>query len=250
MKKATQAIAAAILLAAAGAAQATPSTTFWTPATTYTQPYLVPHLTYDTYVGERGMIANDYGLTVGVLPFAKLQGEVGVDVFLPGYVKDNLCLNAKLTLPEGAYAPWQPGVSFGIQSVGFKADYSDYNHLHLTVGKAFAGIGTFAVGGYYGLNEDLYVGSDGSTEQAGFMVSYVSPDIAVGLPGLEKIVLAADYASGKNAFGGWGFGAGLYFTPAIALLTGPVFYNDADLYGGNEMMWTFQLDVDVELLKK
>lgn len=250
MKKATQAIAAAILVAAAATAQATPSTTYWTPATTYTQPYLVPHFTYDTYVGEQGMLANDYGLTIGVLPFAKLQGEVGVDVFLPGYVKDNVYLNAKLTLPEGAYAAWQPGVSVGIQSVGFKSDYSDYNHLHLSVGKAFAGIGTFTVGGYYGLNDALYVSSDGDTEQGGFMASYVSPDINVGLPGLQKVVLAADYASGDNYFGGWGVGAALYFTPAIALLTGPVFYNDADLYGGNEVMWTFQIDVDVELLKK
>ena len=222
MKKATQAIAAAILVAAAGTAQATPSTTFWTPATTYTQPYLVPHLTYDTYVAEGGMLQNDYGLTIGVLPFAKLQGEVGVDLFLPGTAKDNVYLNAKLTLPEGAYASWQPGVSLGIQSVGFKSDYSDYNHLHLSVGKAFAGIGTFTVGGYYGLNEDLYLGSDGSATQAGFMASYASPDIKVGLPGLDKIVIAADYASGDNAFGGYGVGAALYFTPAIALLTGPV----------------------------
>ena len=32
-------------------------------------------------------MANDYGLTIGVLPFEKLQGEVGVDLFLPGYVQ-------------------------------------------------------------------------------------------------------------------------------------------------------------------
>jgi hypothetical protein len=253
MKQLTKALVAAALVATATAASATPSTTFWTPATTYTQPYLVPHLTYDTYVAEGGMLQNDYGLTVGVLPFEKLQAEVGFDVFYPGVTKDNLYLNAKVTLPEGALAAWQPGVSLGIQSVGFKADYSDYDHLHLSVSKAFAGIGTFVLGGYYGLNDALYVGSDGETAQGGFMASYTSPDIKVGLPGLDKIVLAADWASGKNAFGGGGVGAALYFTPAIALLTGPVWFNDAKLMEagyGADFMWSFQLDVDVELLKK
>jgi hypothetical protein len=253
MKQLPRVLAAAVVVLAASRASATPSTTFWTPATTYTQPYLVPHLTYDTYVAERGMLQNDYGLTIGVLPFEKLQGEVGFDVFYPGLTRDNLYLNAKVTLPEGAYAAWQPGVSFGIQSVGFKADYSDYDHLHLSVSKGFAGIGTFVVGGYYGLNETLYLGSDGKAARAGLMASYTSPDIKVGLPGLDKIVLVGDYATGKNAFGGGGVGAALYFTPAIALLTGPVWFNDSNLMKatyGADFMWSFQLDVDVELLKK
>ena len=84
MKKALKAAAVATLLASATAAQATPSTTFWTPATTYVQPYAVPHNTDDTNVAERGLLQNDYGLTVGFLPFEKLQGEVGIDMFLPG----------------------------------------------------------------------------------------------------------------------------------------------------------------------
>jgi hypothetical protein len=253
MKQLPRVLAAAVVVLAASRASATPSTTFWTPATTYTQPYLVPHLTYDTYVAERGMLQNDYGLTIGVLPFEKLQGEVGFDVFYPGLTRDNLYLNAKVTLPEGAYAAWQPGVSFGIQSVGFKKDYSDYDHLHLSVSKGFAGIGTFVVGGYYGLNETLYLGSDGKAARAGLMASYTSPDIKVGLPGLDKIVLVGDYATGKNAFGGGGVGAAVYFTPAISLLTGPVWFNDSNLMKatyGADFMWSFQLDVDVELLKK
>ena len=68
-----------------------------------------------------------------------------------------------------------------------------------------------------------------------------------------KIVLVGDWASGKNAFGGGGVGAALYFTPAIALLTGPVWFNDSTLMKaayGADFMWSFQLDVDVELLKK
>lgn len=248
MKQATKTFAALILSAAATTATATPSTTFWTPATTYTQPFLVPHLTYDTYVAEQGWMANDYGLTIGVLPFEKLQGEVGIDLFLPGYVQNGLYLNGKLTLPEGAYASWQPGVSIGIQSVGFKKDISNYDHLHLSVSKAFAGVGTFVVGGYHGLNKTLYTIPGESASQTGFMAAYTSPDININLPGLQKVAIIADYASGKNGFAGGGVGAAIYFSPAVQLLTGPVFLADG-AYATN-LMWSVQLDVDVELLKK
>ena len=61
-------------------------------------------------------------------------------------------------------------------------------------------------------------------------------------------MLAADYASGKNGFGGGGVGAAIYFTPAIALLTGPVLLVDGAY--ATDLMWSVQLDVDVELLKK
>lgn len=249
MTKVLKAAAAAAALATATTASATPSTTYWTPATTYTQPFLVPHLTYDTYFAEGGQLQPDYGLTIGILPFEKVQAEVGIDVLVPGLHKDNLYLNGKVTLVEGALAEWQPGVSLGIQSVGFKKDYSDYNHLHLTVGKTFA-FGTVTVGGYRGGNQVLYTSSAGKVERTGLMASYTSPDIKLGLTGLDKIVIVGDYASGNNYFGGYGVGAGFYFTPAIALLTGPVMFNDKELMKGSygsDFMWTFQLDVDFDL---
>jgi hypothetical protein len=82
----------------------------------------------------------------------------------------------------------------------------------------------------------------------------VSPDIKIGLPGLEKIVVSADYASGKNWFGAAGAAASLYFTSNVALLTGPVFFTDSKLYKDNlsyntDWMWTAQLDVDIPFKK-
>jgi hypothetical protein len=260
MKKALKAVVTAALLGMATAAQATPSTTFWTPATTYTQPYLVPHLTYDTYVAEKGLLQNDYGLTIGVLPWEKLQGEIGLDLFLPGlpsatgptHASDNAYLNARLTLPENAFSPYQPGLSVGIQSVGFKSDYSNYNHLHATVAKTFGPVGTVGVGGYYGLNDKLYVSSKGKTERSGFMASYTSPDIDIKVTGLDKIVVVADYASGNNYFGAYGGGLAFYFTPSVDLITGPVWFNDRDLFRASyrtDFMWTFQVDVDFDLAR-
>ncbi|HEX9049805.1 MAG TPA: hypothetical protein VF841_04665 [Anaeromyxobacter sp.] len=252
MTKSLKALAAAAALTAAGAASATPSTTVWTPATTYTQPYLVPHLTYDTYVAEKGMLQNTYGLTVGVIPGDKVQGEVGFDVFYPGFTGDYLQLNGKVTVAENLVGAWSPALSVGIANAGFEKDVSDYDLLHATLGKTLP-VGTLGIGGYYGAGSALlWTGSGGAVSRGGFMASYVSPDIKVALPGLEKVVLSADYASGKNWFGAVAAAASFYFTSNVSLLTGPVFFLDTDLYKrayGSDFMWTAQLDVDIPFKK-
>lgn len=248
MKKALRALAAGAALAMATAASATPSTDFWTPATTYVQPYLVPHLTYDTYFGEQGAYPIDPGLTIGVLPWEKLQGEVGVDVFYPGKTKNGLLFNAKLAVPEGALGELGPGLSLGVQNIGFEKDVNDLFLVHATVAKTFGSLGNLAVGAYYGVNDKLLLSSTGAKNRAGAMVAYTSPDIAVGLPGLNKLVVVADAMTGKNAFGAVGGGLAVYFTPSIDVITGPVFFLDKDLQpGGASMLWTVQLDVDFDL---
>jgi len=251
--KRVQSVVLAALLVTATSARATPSTVFWTPATSYTQPFLVPHLTYDSYVAELGALQNDYGLTVGVIPSDKVQGEVGLDLFLPGYLKNTTQLNAKLALVEGAFGKWQPGISAGIMNVGFEKDVSDYHLLHAEASKLFP-FGTVGAGVYYGAGSKLlWTNSDGDVQRLGVMGSYVSPDFVLDLPGLQKVVFAADLATGKNWFGAVGGGAALYFTPAVSLLTGPVWFLDGDLYEagyGTDFMWTVQLDIDFDLMKK
>jgi hypothetical protein len=249
MKKALKVIAAAASLAGAQGALATPSTVFWTPATTYTQPFLVPHLTYDTYFSELGAYPIITGLTVGVIPSDVIQGEVGFDLFYPSKGKAALLLNGKLTLVEDKLFNGQPGLSVGIMNVGFEKDVTDYNMLHATLGKGFS-FGTISVGGYYGLNDKLFVNAAGEKEQAGFIGSYVTPDVVLGLKGLEKINFFGDVQTGNNVFGAWGLGVGLYFTSAIDLLMGPVFFNEPTLQpGGVSWMWTMQVDVDLDFAK-
>ena len=252
MKKALEMVVAAAVLVAAHRAEATPSTTVWTPATTYTQPYLVPHLTYDTYVAEKGFLANTYGLTVGVIPGDKLQGEIGVDLFYPGFTSDFAQLNAKVTLVENLLGGWSPALSVGLANAGFEKDLSDYHLLHATLSKTTP-IGTIGVGGYHGAGSAaLWTGSDGTVTRTGFMGSYASPELKVGLPGLEKILFAADVATGKNWFGAVGGSLVLYFNSNVALLTGPVFFLDRDYYKTTynaDFMWTAQIDVDVPFKK-
>src|SRR4051794_12154679 len=110
MKKITKILtmATALTVAAAGAAFATPSTQIWIPSTDV-QAYKTLHLGIDSYIrtskqGEEGSIPNAYvlGLTGGVLPFEKLQLEIGADLIYNGtkYDRYPVYLNAKLGTPE------------------------------------------------------------------------------------------------------------------------------------------------------
>lgn len=255
MKKALKALAASAILAAAHGAYATPSTTFWTPSTTYTQPYLVPHVTYDTYFGEPGMYGVDTGLTIGVLPFETVNGEIGFDLLYgSGLVgKQALTLNGKVSLVEGKLASWQPGISAGIQSIGFKKDLTDLNLVHAHIGKTFPYIGEIGGGVYTALNDKLLVDKNGNKDATGFFLHWMGPEIPVGLTGLKKIIPAADFQSGKNALSAAGGGLYFYFTDAIDLLVGPVFFLEPALQpGGADWLFTAQVDIDFDLsrLKK
>lgn len=236
---------------------ATPSSTFWAPSTASCQSWAVPHITYDTYFASGASAGNqgapnyptDTGLTVGFLPYGKVQGELGYDLLLPSH--NPLLLNAKLCTPESTIFPNAPALSFGIYNWGFKKDVTDYNVLHVMLQKAVFGNGGYiAAGVYRGLNKTLLTGSDGNVHQDGFIGAINSPEIQIGLKGLKKINFATDIQTGRNVLGAWGFGSYLYFTDDISLLTGPVFFFDKPLQpGGRNMLWTAQLDVNIPLEK-
>src|SRR3954469_3561702 len=245
---------------AAPAARATPSTTFWAPSNTAIQPFLVPHITYDTYFGGKPGTTTPgspiypvtTGLTMGVLPWEDLQLEIGFDMLLPQ--SDPLVLNAKLGVPEDKLFAWQPSLAFGIFGVGTKKSTdttlgTDYNMLYAQAQHSIPQVGGYvSVGGYYALQEKLFQSSGGGTVRSGFMGGLLSPDINVNLPWLLKINFAADVQTGKNVFGAAGGGIGFYFTDKIDLLTGPVYFFDpASQPGGRRWFWTVQVDVDLPL---
>jgi len=253
-------LSAAVFLVAL-AAQATPSTTFWAPSNTAIQPFLVPHLTYDTYFWNRpasGFNGSPIypvttGLTMGVLPWEDLQLEVGFDLLLPG--TDPLLLNAKLGYPEDKLFAFQPSLAVGIFGAGTKRSTvntlgTDYDILYGQLQHTIPALGGYvSVGGYYALQDKLFQASDGSgTQRAGFMGGAVSPDININLPWLLKINFAADVQTGKNAFGAAGGGITMFFTDKIDVLTGPVYFFDRGSQpGGRQWFWTVQLDVDLPL---
>jgi len=246
--------ALAVVFLTAAQAGATPSTTTWAPSTTSIQPFMTPHITYDTYFGRKLPASGtspvypiDTGLTMGVLPLDAINLEVGFDLMLPS--NDPLLFNAKLGIPESTLGGIV-SIAAGIYNVGTNKGVTDYNIVYGQIQKNLPWGGYLSVGGYYGLGtEKLFDGSDGKAHRAGFIGGVASPDIVVDKAWLKKIVLAADVQTGKNVFGAVGVSPSFYFTDSIALLTGPIFFLDkASQPNASNMMWTVQLDVDLSLL--
>lgn len=238
-----------------GIAHATPSTTYWTPMTPDIQSYGVLHIGVDNYFtvfrkADRGgsSFPTDFGLTLGVLPFEKFQMEVGVDLVESS--DHPLFFNAKMGAPEGVLFEGSPTLQLGIFNAGTKKHVTNQNIFYGVVGRTIPGVGRLSAGPYIG-NDKVLIGSEGEKENTGFMVAFDRGFIPVkDKDGNEynKIVIAADYASGKNTIGGGGGGLYYYFTKDISLLTGPVFFNDKKING--KWKWTIQLDINLPIFGK
>lgn len=237
-------------MALSAPAFATPSSTYWTPMVMDIQAYKVGHLGIDNYFtvnkkadsGEQGAFPTDVGLTVGVLPFEKIQMEIGIDALYPS---DNpYYFNAKIGAPEGALFSGAPALQIGIFNVGTKKNVTDQDIVYGVIGKTIPGVGRLSAGPYIG-NSKVLINANGEKENTGWMVAFdhgfMSAKDAAGNE-YNKWVFAADYASGKNALGGGGFGVYYFFTKDISLLTGPVWFNEKAINGA--MKVTTQLDIN------
>lgn len=241
-----------LLVLSAGISYATPSTTYWTPMTMDIQSYGILHIGVDNYFtvfkkaeNGGGSFPTDTGLTIGVLPFDKIQMEIGLDLLESSDYP--LYFNAKIGTPEDTLFKGSPALQLGIFNVGTKSDVTNQNVIYGVVGKSIPGIGRLTVGPYIG-NKKVLVDKDGKKENTGFMVSFDRGFMPVkDKAGNEynRLVLAADYASGKNAIGGGGVGLYYFFTKDISLLTGPVWFNEEAING--KWKWTIQLDINVPI---
>jgi hypothetical protein len=233
-----------------GAVHATPSSTCWTNATTDVQGFRVLHIGVDNYftvfrkgADGAGDFPTDVGLTVGVLPYSRLQMEIGIDSFEPS--DHPLFFNAKIGTPEGALFPGAPALSVGVFNLGTKPGVTNQNIADAVVGKTLPGIGRVFAGGYLG-NEDVLRDPQGGAEAAGFMLGFdrgFAPVQGSNGSSWNRWVLAADYASGSNAVAGGSVGLYYYFASNVSLLAGPVWFNEPTING--EWKWTLQLDANV-----
>ncbi|MCA1829451.1 MAG: hypothetical protein LC689_21200 [Myxococcales bacterium] len=236
-------LSAALALLVSSSALATPSTTVWAPSTTYIQPYLTPHLTYDSYFNKPSNYPMTTGLTMGILPWENVQAEIGFDLMLPAPTP--FMLNAKVGVPEDKAAAWFPSFAVGAFDVMTKFDNPStdlYNIVYAQAQHSVLG-GFVSVGGYYALGNKL----DG-VDRAGVIAGAGSPDIVINAPWLQKVTVTADVQTGKNSFGAVAGALNFFFTDKISVLTGPVYFLDSDLQpGGNKLFWTIQLDIDMPL---
>src|SRR3989442_2317048 len=264
MKRLERTISPIVFLAllVEGTVLATPSTTYWTTATSDVQPFNVWHIGVDNYFrlyqtqqdiekGQGAALPTDVGLTVGVLPFEKLNMEVGIDYLGPATfahptlrsMGSSVLFNAKLGTPEGAFlGSWFPAFNVGIFNVGTKSQVTSMNIVDFLVGKTLGAFGRIHGGGYHGsagsglMRENgckpyapagspflCAAGQSGKSQNSGGMVGYDYGFWKVkDKEGNEynKWVLAADYASGKNYIGGGGLWVLSSITLVTTLLTG------------------------------
>ena len=247
-------------------ASATPSTQIWIPSTDI-QPYKTVHLGADVYLRTSDEPSGvnlppfyDLGVTVGVLPFEKVQAEVGFDlqyggantaVGLDGHP---LYFNAKVGIPEDAFFKWQPAVAFGGYNFGTKtgeldestgaypATGTNANIWYGLVAKTFAPLGRFSVG-YYGLNKKasvatVYDASGNKGDANGILASWDRTLSEIS----DKLWVAVDYQGGKNAYGATSFGISWAFAKNVSVILGYDVYNNKDRAGQNTA--TIQVDIN------
>jgi hypothetical protein len=224
---------------------ATPSTHIWAPSTDV-QPYKKWHITSDFYVPTENN-ANDVrpntitnlGLTLGVLPFKKLNAEIGFD-HKSGTGVDNypLYFNTKVGIPEDAFGKYLPALAIGIYDVGTKRGKTDYDVVYGKVAKT-ASIRDFSLGrfslGYFRGDSDLLLNS-GKKDNEGALICWERTMTEIS----DKLWVAVDYQGSKSSYGSTNVGFSYKFSDNTSVIFGYDFYNDRDLAN----TYTVQLDID------
>lgn len=258
-------IAVLVIVIAAGTAMATPSTIIWIPSTDV-QPFLVGHLGIDNYfraarnsTGGRDPNTMDIGFTIGVLPFEKVQLELGFDyLVVAGNPNDQhpWSGNIKLGTPEDSLFKFSPAIAVGLYNARPVKDIQVKDRPFVTSGQnivyglvartvpAFASVpslGRFSIGYYRGAartlvdNPDLTVAKSANT---GLLFSWDRTLSEIS----DKLWLGVDYMGGDNVDGSWNVGLAWKFASNVSLIFGYDMYTRKSLAGENT--FTAQLDID------
>ncbi|SNB45192.1 hypothetical protein [Geobacter sp. DSM 9736] len=260
MKKTTKIVTLAmtLMMAAAGSAMATPSTQIWIPSTDI-QPFGVVHLNIDNYFRASGVSkaasptgrdANVMmiGPTVGILPFEKVQMEIGADyMVVGGEPNDNhpFAFNAKLGTPENSLFDFSPALAVGIYNAGPSQSaanapliLSGQNIVYGLAAKTLPVIGRISAGGYRGGKSALVdANNPAKSANEGVLLSWDRTMSEIS----DKLWMAVDYMSGNNVNGAINFGASWAFSKNVSVIFAYDVYKEKALAGNN----TFTTQVDI-----
>lgn len=249
---------AAVLLCAvsAGTATATPSTQIWIPSTDI-QPYKTFHLNIDTYArahsnddGSRTAPVWVIGPTLGVLPFEKIQAEIGFDLISQGGNVDKYPLygHFKIGMPEDN--TWKPAIAVGMYNIGTKSGDARKGELATNqdiayglVAKTLPVVGRLSAGYYAGnkkvlVTEEVDASGNLKSDEKGLLLSWDRTMTEIS----DKLWLAVDYQGGDSALGALSFGASWAFAKNTSVIFGYDVYNNKDRAGQNT--FTVQLDIN------
>ena len=234
-------------------ASATPSTQIWIPSTDI-QPYKTVHLNVDTYLRAN---SNDddsrtapvvaIGPTFGILPYEKIQAEIGFDVISAGGDADKypLYFHAKLGTPEGSLFKLSPALAVGGYNFGTKGGdvrngdvATDQNMVYGLVAKTLPTIGRLSAGYFFG-NRKVLVDANGQSDEKGLLLSWDRTMTEIS----DKLWLGIDYQGTDSALGAFSFGASYAVAKNVSVLLGYDIYNKKATGGEN----TVTLQVDINL---
>lgn len=226
----------------AGIAYATPSTQIWIPSTDI-QKYKTLHFGLDTYIktertdeGVNEPTVTNMGLTGGVLPFKKVQLEVGIDYRDTGGIHDYpLYFNAKLGTPEGEFFKGSPSIAVGGYDFGSKSNVANYNIAYGLAAKTFGKLGRLSAG-YYAGNDKLLLDIEGNKDNHGVLLSWDKTISEIS----DKLWASVDYQGGDNSYGALSFGVAWSFAPNVSVIVGCDIYNES----AYKPTATVQLDIN------
>lgn len=258
-----------MLFATASAALATPSTQIWIPSTDI-QPFKTFHLNMDAYFRSSGVgkasgdpakrDANilDIGPTVGILPFEKIQAEIGFDYLVSANEpNDNhpWSGNFKIGTPEDSLFKYSPAIAVGMYNIGptitgttgslptASLITSGQNIAYGLVAKTIPAIGSipslgrFSVGGYRGSRHAL-VNTNNTASSDGLLLSWDRTMIEIS----DKLWLAVDYMGGHNVDSAVNCGFSWAFAKNVSVIFAYDVYKEKTLAGNNT--FTTQLDIN------
>lgn len=234
-------------------AMATGSTQIWIPSTDI-QGFKTVHLGIDNYirtqneaVGIKGASMYDFGLTAGVLPFSKVQAEVGIDYLsMADYYYDAhpVYFNGKVAILEDSLFKGAPAIAVGAYNFGTKIGLTDYNIVYGVIAKTIPVIGRISVG-YYTGNSVVLVDENGKAANSGLLLSWdrAMPEIS------DKLWFAIDYQGGQNYLGALNFGFSWLFSKNVSIIFAYDIYNNKNaLYNtANKNLNTFTTQLDINL---
>ena len=270
MKKMTKifALAMTLSLAAAGVAMATPSTQIWIPSTDI-QGFGVGHLGIDNYFRASGIARSapsagatrdanvmDIGLTEGVLPFEKIQMEVGVDYLaIANDPNDNhpFSGNFKLGTPEDSICKFSPALAVGMYNIAPTQNATNapfvtggQNIIYALAARTLPAIGPvpslgrISAGYYRGAKRSLVDTrfDTGVSQNQGVLLSWDRTMTEIS----DKLWLAADYMGGNNVDGAVNVGVAWNFSKNVSVIFGYDVYKEKAIAGNNT--FTTQLDIN------
>ncbi len=244
--------ASLITLFMSGVASATPSTQIWIPSTDI-QAFKTLHFGFDDYIrvqknpdGTYAPIIYDAGITAGVLPFEKIQMEVGIDYIHYGvtaYDDSPIYFNFKLGTPEGSMFKGSPALAAGMYNIGLRGGDLAHNTQqdigYVLTAKTLPIRGRLSAGWYWGNGGNInFKDQHGNTDNNGVLASWDRTMSEID----DRLWLAVDYQGADNAYGAVNFGASWAFSKNVSLLVGYDLYTRKAT--GGQPTFTTQVDIN------